>query len=214
MTPLEVVFDHELVHVLIGRAFAPYQPPRWLHEGLARSFAGESSLETTRVLAAGLLSGEVRPFSDLHLAFPEDARSAQLAYAQSTHFVTWIRAKYGDDAVRTMIRDLAMGQSLDAAVRNATGLSLSALEDVWRQSLSSGGPLWVSALGSEEMVWAAVGMIAFGTAFVRYRRTRKRIDKMAADEAALEAKLAALREQASWWSQRESSQWTSSIRRG
>jgi hypothetical protein len=40
-TRLEQVLDHELVHVLLGRAFAPAQPPTWLQEGIARVFAGE-----------------------------------------------------------------------------------------------------------------------------------------------------------------------------
>ncbi len=216
LTPLEAVFDHELVHVLVGRAFHPYQPPRWLHEGLARSFAGESGPETSRVLASGLLTGSVRPFSELNLSFPEDPRAAQLAYAQSTHFVTWIRAKYGDAAIQRLIRELATGSSLDEAVREATGLSLSALEDAWKTSLSSGTPMWLSAVGGEEMVWAGVGLLAFGATFAKYRRTRRRIEKMASDEADLEARIAAARAQAiagGWWDERQPVDWSAPIRR-
>jgi hypothetical protein len=37
--PLEQVLDHELVHVLLGRAFGDEQPPIWLQEGVAQVLA-------------------------------------------------------------------------------------------------------------------------------------------------------------------------------
>ena len=39
--PLHQVLDHEIVHILLGRAFAHYPVPRWLQEGVAQVVAGE-----------------------------------------------------------------------------------------------------------------------------------------------------------------------------
>ena len=38
--PVEQVLDHELVHILLGRAFAPAIPPSWLQEGVRPASRG------------------------------------------------------------------------------------------------------------------------------------------------------------------------------
>jgi hypothetical protein len=88
--PIDQVYVHELVHVLLGRSFREGHPPRWLNEGLARLLAREfrpaEQMEMTRAaLAGGLFSLE-----SLTDQWPRGARRASLAYAQSVDFTAYL----------------------------------------------------------------------------------------------------------------------------
>ncbi|TNE85029.1 MAG: hypothetical protein EP330_26870 [Deltaproteobacteria bacterium] len=172
--PLEQVLDHELVHVLVGRAFAPHQPPRWLQEGLARVYAGEHSPDTIRELSRGMLERELYTLEALDRGFPRDAAGAKLAYAQSSDLIAFLRAEYGEDAVRTLTREMAAGAGIHRAVRSATGLWLPELDKQWRDRIDRGpAPLWLTGFLAEDGFWfltGALAVVALGVAFRRRRR--------------------------------------------
>jgi hypothetical protein len=188
--PIERVFDHELVHVLLGRVFAPHQPPLWLQEGLARAYAGEHDPNDAKIIAQSYLRKGPYTLEELHTAFPRDIEGAQLAYAQSADFVDWIRAKYGPAAVPTLVRELAAGHTMDAAIYAATNDTLEQVDAAWRADLKSTGPLWVWAATANDVIWGGVGIAAAMALVAHRRRLRRRLDAMAADEAARRAALA------------------------
>lgn len=178
------VLDHELVHILLGRAFAPHQPPHWLEEGLARNLAGEQGPDDTRRIAEGLSHGGLYTLENLHIAFPRDAVGATLAYAESADFVAFLRAEHGDEALRVLIRDLALGANIDAAIYRSTGETLGALDTRWRARFS--GPAFFLS-GAFDVAAFAFGVAALSALVVRRRRLRDRMDRMAADEALRDA---------------------------
>jgi hypothetical protein len=189
--PLETVFDHEIIHVLLGQAFAPHRTPRWLQEGMAQEYAGEGSAGTL-ALATGVLYDDLLTLEDLHRGFPRQPEQARLAYAQSAHFVGFIRSEYGEEAMQEIVRTLARGASIDAAVYAGTGLPLHELDQQWRADLAS-GPLWVLPLTAEEGIGVAMGVLAVLALIRQRRRTRARLRGMADEEAAFEAMIARAR---------------------
>ena len=52
--PLEQVLDHELAHIILGRAFGARPVPRWLQEGVAQLVAREYTQELTDRIGAGM----------------------------------------------------------------------------------------------------------------------------------------------------------------
>lgn len=184
------VLDHELTHVLLGRAFAPHEPPRWLQEGLARNFAGEQGPDDARRITEGLSRGGIYTLENLHVAFPRDAEGAALAYAESADFIAFLRAEHGDRALRKLIRELAKGETIDAAVYHATGEPLAALDARWRGRFSPG---LAASLGAVELGTFAFGLGLIGALIQRRRRLNARMRKMAEDEAARDALIAASR---------------------
>jgi hypothetical protein len=118
-TPLNVVLDHEIIHVLVGRAFAPNEPPRWLQEGLAKVYAGEHSPDTVAQIARSLFDRDLFTLEELSNGFPLDAGGAQLAYAQSSDLISYLRAEYGEESVRTLTREMAAGASVHKAIRSS-----------------------------------------------------------------------------------------------
>jgi hypothetical protein len=183
---LEVVLDHELVHVLLGQAFGARPVPRWLQEGVAKVMAREYTPGMTDALAAGMLGDDLIPLERLVAGFPEDPVRAQLAYAQSADLVAWLRNRWGDEALRVLIGRMAAGEGFGPALHAATGMSVDQLEEAWLGRLHS-SPLWLRPLASDGFI-LGVGALFFvvgGT--LALRRRRQRLAEMQAEEDARDA---------------------------
>lgn len=185
-TPLEQVLDHELVHVLLGRAFRHEPPPRWLDEGMARVWSGEHGPDNTHELGRALVGREPFTLAELTPSFSRSQSDARLAYAQSADFVSWLRVRYGDDALRVLVRELAAGRGVDGSIRVATGDWIEDVERAWRRETIP--PLRVWVLGSQETVWFLMGVLAVFALLVARRR-----------QLALRAKLAEQEAVERWW---------------
>lgn len=148
-TPLPVVLEHELVHVLLGRAFAAAgsRAPRWLEEGLARVHAGEYDVESVRELRD---SGRLPSLEEISRDFPADAPSAKIAYAASADFLTFLRREHGADVLSRLVARMAEGMYAEAALSRVTGRTLDALEADWR-----GG--WRASLATAQLEQVALG---------------------------------------------------------
>lgn len=170
--PLEQVLNHELVHVMLGRAFAPRQVPHWLQEGTAKVLAEEVRPEQTGLLAAGTLGDDnLLSLDSLTNAWPNDPVRAQLAYVQSAHLVAFLRNTYGQDAFREMVRRMARGDTVDAALLSATGKSTRQIDRAWRARLAS-SPLWIQQVFNDTTL-LGLGGIALVVGWVSVRRRRR-----------------------------------------
>ncbi len=178
-TPIEQVLDHELVHVVLGRAFQPHPVPLWLQEGVAEVQAGEVGPHTTRGMANTGLMG----LTALTDRFPDDPVKARLAYAQSAHFVGFLRAEYGPEALPTLIRHLAAGHDIDRAVHAATGHWLDDVDAAWRASLQTGIPLSFTALTADGVLLGLGGLALLVGGVLRRRQFHRRLAEMEAEEA-------------------------------
>jgi hypothetical protein len=191
--PLQVVFDHELVHILLGRAFAPQRPPRWLQEGVAQVFAGEYGPETTREIARGAAGPGLYTLEQLTLGFPSDPRGAQLAYAQSADFISWMRVEYGDDALRVVVDRMRRGADVRGAIRAATGEFLEDVDASWRGRVERGSSdLWLSVFSTGDIWWALAALFAAVGLLIARWRIRRRMAAMARQERMRDQLLQAL----------------------
>src|SRR5690606_24960154 len=57
--PIEQVLEHELTHILVGRAFLPNHPPSWLQEGVAQVVSGEHEPGLSRELLRAGATGRL-----------------------------------------------------------------------------------------------------------------------------------------------------------
>ncbi|MBN2799663.1 MAG: hypothetical protein JXX28_10995 [Deltaproteobacteria bacterium] len=178
----EQVLDHELIHVLLGRAFAPARPPTWLDEGMAQVFSGEWGPDRSRDLGRALRGRSPWTLKEMEHSFPRDAAGARLAYAESADFISWLRVEYGDHALRQLVRGLAAGQSPEAALHAATGDWYEEVEETWIHRLRA--PTWAWGLGSEDTVWFVVGLLGLvALLHAKRRQLQRRRAIFAAEEA-------------------------------
>ncbi|MFZ5478304.1 MAG: peptidase MA family metallohydrolase [Myxococcota bacterium] len=173
--PLEQVLDHEIVHVLVGRAFAPRVAPRWLQEGLAQYATGELGPETVDAMGGPMSLAAVTR------GFHGDPLEARRAYAASADLLAFVAGRHGEDAVRRLLAEMAAGRELDEGLRAATGAGVAEIEAAW-QARWSDPSLWVRALAREELLWGgAAGLFVLGW-WKRRARAQRRLQRMAEEE--------------------------------
>jgi len=194
--PIDVVFDHEITHVLLGQAFGPRPVPTWLQEGLAQWVAGEYGPETTRQIASGLLGRGLISLDDLGRGFPEDPLRARLAYAQSADLIGWLVAEHGLESIHTLTHELARDTPFVAAFRGATGEYPEDLDARWRGRLQHSW-MWVEPL-SGDSVWWGIAVLGLLAAVVAVRRRNARVRARWRKEEELEAMLLRLHLVQTW----------------
>lgn len=178
---LETVLDHELVHVLLGRAFAPQVPPRWLQEGMAQYFAGELGPATAETLSAADLAGGLLPLATVVHGFPADAGLARLAYAQSADLIGWIGTEYGRGALTALVAEMRTGVAAPEAIRRVTGKDLAAVEAAWGARWAD-PLLWVKAVMSSGLLWGVLSALLVFGGYRRWRRGREKLARWEAEE--------------------------------
>lgn len=179
--PIEQVLDHEITHVLLGRAFHPADVPTWLQEGLAQYVAGELGPETARTLAWGATWGGLLTLDDLSTGFPSDPLRARVAYAQSADLVAWVAGEHGEQSLVVLVQALQAGLSFDAAMHRATGRWPDEVDRAWRSRLDR-VDFRLGALAGDAGWWAlAVVAVPFAVLGVR-RRNRRTLARWRAEE--------------------------------
>jgi len=56
---------HELVHIVLARAYGSVPVPRWFHEGLAMTLSGELLFEEQVVISRALFTHQLLPFDTI-----------------------------------------------------------------------------------------------------------------------------------------------------
>jgi Flp pilus assembly protein TadD len=119
---------HEMSHVYVLTA-TNHRVPRWFTEGLAVHEEGEHSTEwsdrvTPDVLVA-IRDKKLLPISDLDRGFvyPEYPSQVIVSYFQAGSICDFIKEKWGEEKLLTMIRSYAQLQKTPQVVRNDLELS-------------------------------------------------------------------------------------------
>lgn len=191
--PLEQVFDHELVHILLGRAFAPQAPPAWLQEGAAQLLAHQDGPQTAQTLRRAALNGHLYYLETLERRFPKDAARAQVAYAISLDFLQYLHAEYDQEALAKLVQGALRGHSLSRGIEDVTGERLEVVEDAWRATHQRGSMsfAWLADLGTGVFMLGGVALLVTG--ILRRRRFRRRLAEMEAEERLVDDVLEAMR---------------------
>lgn len=180
-TPLTTVLDHELVHIILGRAFSGRPVPRWLQEGVAEVYSGEVGPARASQVLATLSAGELMPLDQLSRGFPADAVGARVAYAQSVDLVTFLSQTYGPSTIPRLARAAAAGAGFSESLMVATGEDPRQVEQRWKARWESP---WrkVLLLADMNLVFAVVALFAGVGLYRVRRRTRQRLARWEEEE--------------------------------
>ncbi|KMY67817.1 hypothetical protein AAU61_08080 [Desulfocarbo indianensis] len=176
---------HELTHLYLARQLRGRSAPLWLEEGLAMYAAGEGGFALAGTMAGGVLSERLKPLSLLESRFPAGAEEASLAYAQSYYLVSYLINAYGPETLPRLLRELALGRELTAALRKSTGRSLAQVEADFHEAMTSRFS-WLALLFAGGTLWALVALGA-GVALV-WRRGRQKLRLRQLGELELQGK--------------------------
>ena len=187
-TEIEEVLRHEYAHLALARALRGNEAPRWLDEGFTMLQSRGWSLTWTYVLSRGVLSKTLIPLEELIDGFPRDQHQAQLAYAQSFSFVSFIKTEYGPEALPRLIKGIAHGLDTETALRQATGLGLRNLERRWKKELKRRYS-WIPIATSFFSLWFLASLLFLLGYWLKRRRSKKILEEWEQEEALAQATL-------------------------
>jgi len=170
---LDIVLKHETVHLVLNRSRA--RLPRWFEEGLAVHHAGVPYLEPDTTLERFAAAGNLPSFAEAGRLFEGDAREAALGYKLGQRAVGAFVGRFGDDAVRRLVRALASGLAFQDAFREATGVPLASFEERWRAEVTPALPFWLFVVVENfdlALLFFCAILAALGYARWRVRRER------------------------------------------
>jgi hypothetical protein len=173
---LERVFTHEMVHIILGRAWKEGRPPRWLNEGLARFLSHELDPGEHVQLARAAVAGYLMPLEDFADHWPSGARRAHLAYIQSVEFVAFLD-RQGPAVLPRVLARLTAGEELGASVLAVTGEPLSELEERWRSRMTFWHGVF-PVLGSSGFLWGVTSFLFLAAGMKRRRQNREKIESL------------------------------------
>lgn len=149
---------HELTHLRLHRLAAGADLPFWYEEGVALlaagSQVGESALETA------VATNTTLPLLNLCVAFPQEGDEVALALSQSVSLLAYIRAQFGDQALRQLATAYLGGASCEAGLTETLDMSLAQLNVVWLADVAP-QPAWQTFL-AQNGLWLLLLLVSFG----------------------------------------------------
>lgn len=175
------LFAHEFSHIALGRALGDAEVPHWLDEGLAMYEAREWDFDRFAVLAEASLTDRLIPLNRITGSFPGVERRAELAYAESFMFVSFLINKLGRDAFHRFLKDYTRYGDLEGAFRRSTGKSSLELEKQWLKYLKL-RVSWIPIITSVSTLWFIATLIFVYGYFRKKKQAERRLLEMAAEE--------------------------------
>ena len=167
------IFIHEFTHIVLGRALQHQNVPTFLAEGIAMYESSEWQFSRTAAITKAVLTGRIIPLQELWDRFPEDRDDAELAYAESFMFVSFLINQYGREPFNQFIKNYAESGNLRHSLQKMTGRHLVTLEGEWIDYMKM-RVSWIPLITSATTFWFMVTVI-FIYGYCRKRRRSKTI---------------------------------------
>jgi len=173
---LDLVLKHEVVHYVLSdldRRPRPRRLPRWFEEGLCVRHAGVAYVEADTTLERMAAAGGLPTFAEVEELFFVNQRGAASAYQLGKAVVGEFLRRFGDDALRSLLRAFAAGRDFPAAFFEATGTPLDEFEERWRESITPPLPfLLFVMLENIELTVLCFGALLVVGGYIRVRLRR------------------------------------------
>jgi hypothetical protein len=177
------VTRHEIVHIVLARAYPGIAIPRWFHEGVAMTLSGELSFEENIVVSKAIFTGSLMPLASIDSVNLFGRNKADLAYSQSHLAVLYLIDHYGMEVIADILFKARKMGSFWPGFYSTIALTQKEFEDLARRDVSSRFQL-VFVFADYYAFWVAIVflfLIAFGVTMVR---RQKRLAQMEYDEKA------------------------------
>jgi len=181
-TKIEEAFRHEYAHLALGAALKGREVPRWLDEGLAMIQSRQWNISWTYTLARGVLTKSLLTIEELEDRFPTTPGQAQLAYAESFSFVSFIKSEFGPQALPRLIRGIANGLDVETALRLATGLGLREMDRRWKKELKRRYS-WIPIVTSFFSLWFLASLLFLLGYWRKRKKAKKTLEEWEEEEA-------------------------------
>jgi hypothetical protein len=179
---MEDVVVHEVAHIAAGRVLGDVRVPRWFHEGIAMTLAGEWRLPISASLASAGPSGELFPLSELAGRFPSGSGEAMLAYTESFHAVRYLMDEAGPATPAELLHGIAAA-GFEGGIRGLTGRTLAEFEEDAVASFRTRFG-WGVFLTRWNVLFAALTVLVLAGGLLRLARGRRLLRQWEEEERA------------------------------
>lgn len=169
---LAQVTRHELVHIVLNRAYPSCAVPRWFHEGVAMTLSGELSLEENVIVSRAIFTNSLLPLSSIDSVNGFGRNRADLAYSQGHLAVLFLIDQYGLGVLSEVLisarKTGAFWKGMDAVL----SITPQEFEQAARSYITARYKL-VFLFADYPTFWVAIVflfLVASGVAIVRKRR--------------------------------------------
>ncbi len=180
------VLRHELAHLALHEALGD-KPPRWFDEGYASFAAGEWGRDEYLATSLALAVRRGRSLEAVDSGFAAGALGAEASYALAYRAVAELAALDADRGLTLLFQYWRETPRLDAAMRQAYGITLDGFERRWQQRTRLRyGAL---AIAADLTLATLVFLVVLGPLWwMRRRRDQRRLAAMRQADAAADAR--------------------------
>ena len=178
------VLRHELAHLALHEALGD-KPPRWFDEGYASYAAGEWGRDEYLATSLALVVRRGRSLEAVDSGFAAGPLAAEASYALAYRAVAEMAALDPERGLSLLFQYWQGTPRLDAAMRQAYGITLDGFEIRWQQR--SRLRYGAMALAADLTLASLVLLLLLGPLWwLRRRRDRQRLEQMRSADAAAE----------------------------
>ena len=168
---LESLLEHELAHILIGRAAGGQSVPRWFNEGLAMVAEHSWDFDDQARLLWALLTDEPTSLTELETLFHQDRATTGHAYTLSHALVRHFMQEFGSEWPKRLLASLSQGYTFEIAFARTTSHSLEQAHAQFWDNQSSWSR-WIPVATSSGVLWVSIILLAL---FV-FKKQRQRAE--------------------------------------
>ncbi|HYV96645.1 MAG TPA: hypothetical protein VE967_04225 [Gemmatimonadaceae bacterium] len=170
------VLRHELAHLALAEYLGELAP-RWFDEGYASYAAAEWGRDEVLATSFALILRGPRTFAALDSEFTGGTTRATAAYAFAYRAVAELASLDRERGLAMLFRHWKERESLDAAIREAYGMTLLSFQERWasRTRRRYGGLALVADLA---LVGALMGLAVVPLYLSRRKRNRQRLETL------------------------------------
>ncbi|MGB9594741.1 MAG: peptidase MA family metallohydrolase [Candidatus Poribacteria bacterium] len=171
---LERIVKHEITHVVFGLCIGENidNVPKWFNEGIAMFISDDWGYGNYWTILTATIGNSLLPLSSISDNFPTSEYQVRLAYSQSFSIISFISKRYGNEAMKSCIRELAKGKTFNEALVTATGANIDWIESIWLKDLKKRYK-WLSILSSGFILWGGIIFILWIAIFRQKWKNRK-----------------------------------------
>jgi Peptidase MA superfamily len=168
---------HELVHIVLNRAYPSCGIPRWFHEGAAMTLSGELSFEENVIVSKAIFSGRLQPLSSIDSVNAFGRNRADLAYCQSHLSVLFLIDQYGIEVLSQILASARKTGSFWQGVNAVLSITPQEFEQAVRAYITSRYRL-VFLIADYPTFWVVIVLLFLAASVVAIVRKRRKLDLM------------------------------------
>ena len=172
---------HELVHIVIARAYPDLDVPRWFHEGLAMTLSGDVSSEEQSAISFAILLNRLMPLPAIDSVNSFTRSRADIAYSLSHFSMLYIIETYGFNAPFSLLATARRLHNFNAGMREVLGVSAAEFQEQVNHYVTEKYH-FIYFVADNSFWWLGIGLLVIVAFFVTMHRNRKRALALEAEE--------------------------------